>query len=59
MSSLYVLRLSNGLYRKVHPTLDNVAVLTLDEARRAKAGNPDSVIEPFHPFEAYPTEFAD
>lgn len=59
MSTLYVLQLSNGLYRKVHPTLSNVAALSLDEAKRAKAGNPGSVIEPFQPFEIYPTDFAD
>lgn len=57
--TLHVLRLSNGLYRKAHPTLSSVAALTLDEAKRAKAGHPGSVIEPFHPFEIYPTEFPD
>lgn len=59
MNTLHVLLLSNGLYRKAHPTLDSAAVLSLEEAKRARAGNPGSVIEPFHPFEIYPTEFAD
>jgi hypothetical protein len=59
MTTLYVLQLANGLYRKVHPTLSNVAALSLEEAKRAKAGHPGSVIEPFHPFEIYPTEFDD
>jgi hypothetical protein len=59
MTTLYVLQLANGLYRKVHPTLSNVAALSLEEAKRAKAGHPGSIIEPFHRFEIYPIEFDD
>lgn len=59
MEKLFVVRLGNGLYRKVHPTLDSPAVVTYAEAVKMKAGNSGSTIEDFHPFEIYPTEFAE
>ena len=59
MSKLYVLGLGDGRYRHVSGSPGTVQVFDEPTAKKALAGYPDGFLEPFMPFEAYPTEFSD
>lgn len=54
---MYVLGLADGLYLRADAYSDTVGILSEEEAHNARKIIPGSFIEPYNPFEIYPTDF--